>query len=430
MESLFDRLKTFCLEQGFDRTLWIAYSGGLDSHVLLHLTAALRNVCPLRLRAVHIHHGLSPNADAWAAHCLAVSAALNIDFVLKKIHVDAALPQSIEETARDARYAALKTVIDTGDILLTAHQQDDQAETVLLQLLRGAGPKGLAAMPTIKPFGLGVHGRPFLSVMRSELEEYAKLHALQWIDDESNQDVRFTRNFLRQMILPLLKQRWPNVSKTLARSAELCAETQMALDEHIASLLAVVRLEPAILSIPALLALSPSHQRHVLRAWLCDLQLPLPSVVKMRAIQNDFLSAANDRAPLINWHNVELRRYHHQLHVMPCLKPHDAEQVLSWDLAKPLHIPSLGTFFNPGLRLDLSPVTVRFRQGGEWCQLPGRKHRHSLKHLFQTWQVPPWLRNRIPLVYAGDRLVAVMGYFMDEAYLAEIPVVCTNGDLS
>ena len=186
MALLFDRIKTFCLAQGLDKIYWVGYSGGLDSHVLLHLCAELRKQYPLRLKAVHVHHGLSVNASDWVVHCEQVCADLQIEFIQKSIEAKALTGDSPEEVARDLRYAVFAKLLAPQDILLTAHQQDDQAETVLVQLLRGAGPKGLAAMPELKAFAAGFHARPLLSVSRVELKKYAEGNYLTWINDESN----------------------------------------------------------------------------------------------------------------------------------------------------------------------------------------------------------------------------------------------------
>lgn len=427
MESLFDRLKTFCLARGFNNTYWIAFSGGLDSCVLLHLAARLSEQYPLKIHAIHVHHGLSLNADAWRDHCVKRCSDMQIPLIAQSIDLDIASGQSKENLARDGRYAVFSAHMQPNDLLLTAHHQDDQAETVLLQLLRGAGPKGLAAMPIIKPFGAGFHGRPLLNATRAELTAYAIHHGLQWIDDESNRDCGYTRNFLRHEILPILSKRWPSVTTTLARSAEHCAEMQQLVDDMTAVDLQHVRLEKNSLSIPVLLTLSAARQRQVLRAWLTDLQFPVPSTAKLRDIQERFLSAASDRSPHITWRNIELRRYQQSLYAMPCLPSVDHAATWQWDVHQSLMIPGWGVLINPGFRADVSTVTVRFRQGGEWCQLPGRTHRHALKNLLQTWKIPPWLRERIPLIFADGLLIAIPGYYLHEAYSA-IPVM-NNGDV-
>lgn len=424
MEFLFDHLKAFFEKQGIDKTYWIAYSGGLDSHVLLHLCARLHPFYPIRFNAIHINHGLSPNADAWALHCATVCNDLQIHFQQKKLTIDLARGQSLEEVAREYRYAQLADLLTEGDILLTAHQQEDQAETVLLQLFRGSGPKGLAAMPMIKPFAAGFHARPLLGVSREELQQYAKKHQLTWIEDETNADPGFTRNFLRHEIFPILKKRWPSIAKTLARTAENFAEAQHLLETVAKDDLENIKGSSATqISIPSLLRLSKARQRQVLREWMSQLQFPLPSEAKLQQIQKNILHAAEDKLPHIVWGNVEIRRYQEQLYIMKRLPKHNIAQMYDWDMRQSLLLPGVGKLHveltqAKGLRADIKNIQVRFRQGGEWCQLAGRSHRHELKKLLQQWGVPPWERSRIPLLYMDDVLIAVVGYYIDEKYMA------------
>lgn len=424
MASLFNCVKTFCLAQGFNKTYWIGYSGGLDSHVLLHLCAELRKHYPLQFKAIHVHHGLSANAHDWAAHCAKVCADLQIEFIQEAIDAKALTGDSPENVARQRRYAVFAGLLAAQDILLTAHQQDDQAETVLVQLLRGAGPKGLAAMPALKAFAVGLHGRPLLSVSRCELKQYAEENQLIWIDDESNENENFTRNFLRHSVLPVLKQRWPTVTTTLARVAENCAEAQVIVTTMAAQDLAMCRAETSqTLAIKKLALLDKARQHQVLRAWLTELGFSLPSAVKLQHIQRDFLQASQDKSPYISWDQVEIRRYRDTLYAMHCLPQHDARQVFSWDMSQALIIPHLGTLRatlteNAGLRSDIQQVTVRFRQGGERCYFPARSSHQLLKHLLQQWNIPPWQRDRLPLLYVDNTLIAVTGFFLDRNYFA------------
>jgi tRNA(Ile)-lysidine synthase len=289
--------------------------------------------------------------------------------------------------------------------------------------MRGAGPKGLSAMPSIKPFAKGFHGRPLLDVPKAMIESYASEHTLQWIEDESNLNVDFSRNFLRHDILPLLKKRWPSVADTLSRVAEHCSDAQNfidnAMDEHLASVKS-----GAGLSISALLNLPELSQRYVLRRWFSILRFPIPSVVKMQQIQQSLLLAAEDKMPHIMWGHVELRRYQDTLYAMQKLLKHDEQIIYTWDFKQDLLLPNVGKLtahvvMGQGLRCDITSVTVRFRQGGECCRLPGRNFHHDLKKLFQQWGVPPWERARIPLLFAEDKLIAVVGYYIDSEYEAK-----------
>jgi tRNA(Ile)-lysidine synthase len=296
----------FCQQQGLTPTYWISYSGGLDSHVLLHVLAQLQRTIPLKLRVIHVNHNLSKNAQAWVQHCARVCDELNIELTVVVVDAHAGSGESPENKARQARYAAIKAKISAGDILLTAHHQDDQAETLLLQLCRGAGPKGLAAMPARKVFGKGYLGRPLLTCTRASLREYALAHQLHWIEDESNTNQDFARNFMRHEVLPVLQQRWPSVTATLARSAGNCAEAQHLLDEMaVADTAAVLGTEPNTLAVSKLLALSAQRQRQVLRFWLRELGFTVPGIVKLRQIQRDMLLARADRQPMIQWPQIE-----------------------------------------------------------------------------------------------------------------------------
>lgn len=424
MESLFNEVKTFCLTQGSHKNFWIAYSGGLDSHVLLHICARLQKECGLTFKAIHVNHHLSPYAASWVKHCDAVCQSLDIDFISQSIHITLLQGDSLEAVARELRYKVFADYVNPGDILLTAQHQDDQAETVLIQLMRGAGPKGLSAMPKIKPFGIGgTHGRPLLNVSRKAIEIYAREYELQWIEDESNKNIDFSRNFLRHDILPLLKKRWPSIADTLSRVAEHCAETQYLLDESIKQYVNAAKCGKG-LSIAKLLTFSSAIQRQVLRLWFSELHFPIPSVVKMQQIQQSFLQAGQDKSPYISWGHVELRRYQNVLHVMKKIFLHDEKKEYQWDMNQPLLLPNIGVLCSEskkgqGLKKNsIKQLKVRFRRGGEFCQLPGREFHHDLKKLFQQWSVPPWERTRVPLLFLEDKLIAVVGYFINEAFAA------------
>ncbi len=422
MASPVEALETFCLEQGIDKTYWIAYSGGLDSHVLLHLCATLRQQYPLKFKAVHVNHSLSVHAPHWAVHCEKICADLNIELIYKIIDAKAFKGDSPENIARQCRYQLFSELLEPNAILLTAHQQDDQAETVLVQLLRGAGPKGLSAMPLLKSFAAGFHGRPLLDLSRAELKNYAEKYHLKWIQDESNENTNFTRNFLRHTILPLLKNRWPTVTKTLARVAGNCAEAQEII-EHKAEqdLNFCLNRKNQTLSVKKLLLLDTVHQRQTLRTWLAKLGFPMPSAAKLRQIQQDFLHAKQDKSPYMRLGTFEIRRYRDDIYAMQCLPKWDSTQIFTWDLSQLLMIPSLGKLHAvltdiSGLRSDTKNVNIRFRQGGERCYFPERQCHHLLKHLFQEWDVPPWERDRLPLLYVGEELIGVVGFFLNSHY--------------
>ena len=425
MDLLVEAIKKFVITHGLDRVYWIAYSGGLDSHVLLHLFATVRSIYPIKLRAIYINHGISTHAAHWALHCAAVCSDLQIDFTEHSISVTADQKNvfSPEDSLRQLRYQCFAELLAPDDALLTAHHQDDQAETVLLQLFRGAGPKGLAAMPRIKSFAQGLHGRPLLDFTRRDLKTYAKQHHLQWVEDESNACVHYTRNFLRHDVLPILLQRWPAITKTLARTADHCAQTQQIIESIIDHDMTDVQgATSRTLSVEKLLRLPQNKQAHVLRTWLLQFNFPLPSMTKMQQLLHDVLLARDDKMPCVAWRGVEIRRYRDELFCLSTLAAQDAAQSFHWNLSEPLCLMN-GTMLQAtlargqGLHADIQQVSVRFRQGGEKLRLPGRAHHHDLKKLFQGWGVPPWQRNRVPLIYVENQLAAVVGFCVAQDFV-------------
>ena len=394
--------------------LWAAFSGGLDSHVLLH--ALVRVAAGRAVRAIHVDHGLQSESPAWAEHCRAVCRHLGVELVTRRVEAQAEVGESPEAAARRSRYAAFSALLETGDLLLTAHHQDDQAETLLLQLLRGAGPRGLAAMPEVAPLGSGRLVRPLLEATRAELSAYARSERLDWIEDPSNREMRYDRNFLRHEIVPRLRERWPAVNTVLARSARHLAEAAELLET-----LAREDMEracgtwPRTLSVSVLLGLAPARQRNLLRYWLRCRGFGAPDTRRLQRILDDVLVAREDAVPQLAWGGCEVRRYRDDLHAMAILGPVPVAPI-PWDPRRPLDLPDgLGQLealpaTGRGIRADVllrGPVTIRFRQGGERCRpAPGATNR-TLKKLMQEAGVPPWLRARMPLVYAGETLVAV-----------------------
>lgn len=409
--------------------LWVAYSGGLDSHVLLHLLVRAQQRSPqLNLHAVHIDHGLSPHSAAWRVHCQQVCQELGVDCHVEQLDRSKLTGPSLEASARQARYEIFTKLLSNDGTLLTAHHRDDQAETVLLRLLRGAGSQGLAAIPEQRSLGKGELVRPLLTFTRAQLQQYAQEHQLRWIGDDSNSRTDFDRNYLRHEVMPLLQARWPAASTTLARTAEHCRETTTLLQE-----LATQDWQQSqgtvanTLSVTALTSLTPARQRNLLRFWLQQLDLPLPSERQLEQLRSDCLTQREDAAPLMHWSGVEVRRFNGSLYAMSPLAAHDANVILPWlDSSKPLQLPSdLGQLTVAHLEMmgivltNNTNVSVRFRQGGERIELPGRQGSHALKKLFQEWRVAPWLRDRIPLLYVDDKLAAVLGYAVAESFAAK-----------
>jgi tRNA(Ile)-lysidine synthase len=394
---------------------WVAYSGGLDSSVLLHAMATLRRALGAPLQAVHVDHGLHPDAPAWAAHCRRTCEALGLP--LRSLRVDVGPHRArhgLEGGARAARYEALAALLDVGDCLLTAHHRDDQAETVLLQLLRGGGPSGVAGMPFAVQLGPGRLVRPLLDQPRAALRDYAVGCGLTWLEDPANADTGLDRNYLRHEVLPRLRARWPGLGKTLARAARHAAEAVAVVDERAAEDLAAAHgAAPDRLRIDALSALPVPRRRALLRHWCLSLGLPVPDTVRLDEVLGAVLLAGADRSPLVAWGGVELRRYRDELFLGRPLPPFDPGVRLAWDPRQPLDLPAgLGRLrLAAGGVLEVSPASpgleVRFRAPALTCRPVDRAGHRSLKKLCQEAGIPPWLRDRVPLVFRNGRLAAV-----------------------
>ncbi|MDH1509754.1 tRNA lysidine(34) synthetase TilS [Pseudomonas mosselii] len=389
---------------------YVAFSGGLDSTVLLHqLADYTRNHPAPPLRAIHVHHGLQAAADAWPDHCRAVCAALGVE--LDVLPVQVAPGASLEQAARNARYDAFEKRLGLGEVLFTGQHRDDQAETLLFRLLRGAGLRGLSAMPQQRPLGQGSLVRPLLGLSRQQLQTYADMHGLVWVDDPSNSDTAFARNFLRGEIFPILRQRWPQAEANLARSAEHLGEAMGLLDELAASDLAIACdnaplpwLELYSLSLEVLAAMSPARQRNALQFWLSQ-RTRLPDS-RHWAGWNDLRDAAADACPVWRLTDGELHRSHGRIWWLNGVWLAAVSGNYPWlDSGQPLRLPGNGS-----VRLMSAPLGeglhIRYRQGGEIMQLPGRGRR-DLKRLLNELQVPHFVRPRLPLLYRGEQLLAV-----------------------
>ena len=388
----------------------VAFSGGLDSTVLLHLLAGLAQREPLPpLRAIHIQHGLQAAAEAWPAHCQQVCDELGVSLLQREVQV---LPgASLEQAARDARYAAFVEVLGPDEVLLTAQHRDDQAETLLFRLLRGAGARGLAAMPATRKLGGGQLVRPLLAVSRAQLEAYARGHGLRWVEDPSNSDERFSRNFLRRQVLPLLAQRWPQAVASMARSAAHLSEAQDLLDELAQVDLAAIEQESRFAGLPLpslalapLLRLSAARQRNLVRYWLAPLT-PLPDSDHW-AGWDSLATAAVDAAPIWRLAGGELHRADGRLWWLSGVYLQALPSIaLSLPADKPLSLPGNGHVCLRG-PAPSGALQVRYRQGGEQLHLPQRGRR-DLKRLLNEAGVPGFLRSRWPLLYQGEQLLAV-----------------------
>ncbi len=372
----------------------IAYSGGMDSHVLLHILYSLRQQNPkLLLRAVHVHHGLSANADAWVAHCRKVCSELEIEFIVKYVDVPSNKGKhSLEAIARKLRYQEFAKLLHADECVVTAHHADDQAETVLLQMFRGAGVNGLAAMPKLKDHLL----RPLLQFSRAELQQYAEEHKLQWIEDESNENTGFERNFMRHELLPEIRNRWPGIVAVLGRVAENCGEALELLEQVAEQDYELIKGQTKdTLAISKLLELDIARQNNVIRYWLKKLNLPIPRHIKLQHIRTDVLSCRENANPLVHWQGTEVRRYRGELYAMAPLDKFDPDKVI-------MELQNSGALKQYG-----DDIKIKFRVAGERVKVKNRCGHHQLKKLMQEWGVPPWLRDRVPLIFLNDELVAI-----------------------
>lgn len=408
--------------------LCVALSGGMDSVLLLHALASLRQELGLPLQAVHVDHHLQSASSQWAQWCLQAGARLGI--VCSVLDIEVAVEErralGVEAAARGARYAALKRWLQPGDVLLTAHHADDQLETLLLALLRGAGLKGLSAMPACVPFGAGWHARPLLPFTREDLALWAAEQALDWRDDPTNREVHFDRNFLRHEVLPRLRTRWPAAAVAAVRSAAHLGEAQHLLDETIATLFAEAQCGRA-LRVDVLRRQQPAQQRALLRHWLHAQQLRMPSTRVLNTLLRDMLDASADRIPCVRWGEVDVHRHRELLYAEA--SPRASLSTLTWQPAAPLPLPnglgglqwqpatSAAKTANRAIALRCLPevLEVRWRSGGELLQPGPRQPRRELRKLLQEAAVLPWWRERIPLLYASDQLLAVGDLWVDAA---------------
>lgn len=395
----------------------VGYSGGLDSEVLLHL--AWRRYGAARVSAIHVHHGLSPNADHWAHHCAAVCTALGIACRIERVDA-AAGAGGLEARARTARYAVFARLLTAGDLLLLAHHADDQAETLLYRLLRSGVASG---MPATRPLGQGCLVRPLLRFPRAALRAYATSERLRWIEDESNAALHADRNYLRHRVLPALRERWPDAVARLGRAAARSA-TAAELQRELAAM-DLAELDERgerigrSLDLRRLLAL-PAHRRdNLLRHWLPVPHAVEPGTAALASLARDLVGAAADAEPLVAWAGGQWRRYRGRLYLLPAawgMEPAADRGPWRWSPPASLPLPDgavLGVraVTGRGLRAG-APLLVRYRSGGERAQPAGRPASNRLKNILQEGGLEPWLRDRVPLLERDGRLVAVGDLFV------------------
>ncbi len=414
LDSFARRIDAMLARHGRPRRALVAVSGGRDSTVLLHLAARLAPRLGIDVIAVHVNHGLLPQAGEWQAHCERLAADLGVGYRALAVDVEERGAGGLEANARAARYRALAGLVGPADWLLTAHHRDDQAETVLLNLMRGSGAAGVRGAAASRAFAGGWLLRPLLDVPGEEIAAYAAEHGLHWIEDPSNTDTGRDRNYLRRQLLPLLADRWPAATRQLARSATLAAEACELLDELAAQDLAGSG-APERLPIASLAALGEARGRNLVRHACRVLGLPAPPARQLGTIFGELLPARDDAAPRVRWPGAEARRYRGRLYLLAAgaerglppttlLTPERGIELGAQAGRLALAATAGGGIAPPTATRGLA---IRYREGGEALRPAGGDSRRALKKLLQESGIVPWMRPRIPLLYAGDTLVAV-----------------------
>ncbi|UDG79620.1 tRNA lysidine(34) synthetase TilS [Candidatus Steffania adelgidicola] len=446
----------------------LAFSGGLDSTVLLDALATISNSNheknvknALPLRAMHINHGLNGKAEQWVAHCAHECHVRTIPFITENVVLNTR-SQGIEAAARSARYFSLAAALKKDEVLLTAQHQDDQAETLLLALKRGSGPTGLAAMASDTPFGKHRLVRPLLTYSRLELETYARERGLCWIEDDSNTDIRFDRNFLRLQILPLLLDRWPRFSASVTRSARLCAEQERLLDELLSATLNKLTNPDGSLCWLPLTTMSQIKRAALLRRWLASYAVKMPSQQQLTHLWEQVALSRQDAIAKMKLENQQIRRFRDRLYIVPCSPAlHDKNTVFLWpaekdhlilpsglgivrrcqiDIAslakKKLLIASItgnnipqdeinGTRVMPRtiVRAPLpeEEVSIRFGSVQGLVYITTRQRGRKLKKIWQELGIPPWRRSSTALLFYHDHLIAALGVFVTKEGAAREP---------
>ncbi len=404
----------------------VGFSGGLDSTLLLKLLS--QHIDPSRITAVHINHDLSVYADSWQASAEDTCKQLGVNFYTQKVQVKPS-GQGFEAAARNKRYAVFESLIIPNGLLFLAHHADDQAETVLYRLLRGSGPKGLSAMPSCRPIGAGSLIRPFLAWNKSQILACANRLNITWVEDESNQDNAFDRNYLRNKVFPEIAQRWPDYAQSLQQSADLCGQSEQLVEEMAAQDLRHLDLREEragrSIVIEKFMTLSAMRQRNVLRHWSLADQSPLPGGKIIDEILNSVVNARDDSAPKVIWQSLQWTRFQGRLYLLEAqTQTFDQKSQAEWSMQAPLTLADRSVLhchsvIGSGLRANVGPLVIRYRQGGERCKPCGRAHSNSVKKLLQEYAVPPWWRDKIPLLYKDNTLVAVADLWVCDGWNAK-----------
>lgn len=399
----------------------IGLSGGVDSIVLLHLFTQIKNI---KLRAVHIHHGLSPNADAWAAFCQTVCRQWQVPLVIKKVQVQG--KQGLEANARQARYQAVGEIITPAEIFTTAHHLDDQAETFFLSLKRGSGVKGLSAMQAVGAWQHFALFRPLVETPKADLVAYATEQHLHWMEDESNMNTDFDRNFLRQKVLPLLNERWSHFNQMVSRASRHCQEQQQLLEELLRpEFEQYFDREKGTLNIAAFPQFSILKQRQLIRLWLAECGQPMPSRDQLTDILGQMIAAEEDKQPQIKLGEKQIRRYQQRLFIvdiLPKIEPMEyslppvIEKLILADHRLEIsryEDELVCNFSHQSHRLQLpaalshETLTLRFCPPSK-VAVYGKTQREQMKKIYQQHKIPPWQRPKTPTIFWQEQFIGVI----------------------
>lgn len=405
---------------------WIAYSGGMDSSVLLHLFYSNKKTINNEIEVIYINHGLQEEADDWGEFCQQQCKKYNFSFIQIKIHETCPKGKSIEAWAREKRYQLIENLINNEDVLFTGHHQDDQIETFFLQALRGAGPRGLSAMPLIRTKENYLHVRPLLNYPRDRLKNYAIQHNLIWQDDKSNHDNRYDRNYFRNEVTPVINKRWPAYRHTLNRLIENQQESRILLNElALTDMKHAQQGENKCLDLGFINKLNVHRQKNLIFFWLDTQGLQTPGSRHIEKIISDIINSEREKSPCVNWANVEVRRYKNCLYAQKTLSDFNVKAEFIWQPETVLNIfeETLSAELVKGKgiskdKLNKNNLVVKFRKGGEKIKPGSSAYSKTVKQLFQEKSVLPWYRDKIPLIYVNDDLAAIPGFCVDEKYIA------------
>jgi tRNA(Ile)-lysidine synthase len=412
------------------QTWFVAYSGGLDSSVLLKLLVDLRAIDDSipALQVIHVNHGLSANAHQWQKHCIETCEEYDVPLSVFQVDIEADLRLGVEAAARKVRYGVFERQLAKTDVLLMAHHLDDQLETFFLRLFRGAGIDGLTSIPQQRSLGQGQLVRPLLGQSRASLEKLAEYLTVSWVDDESNTDTRFDRNFLRHELIPVIEKRWPAYRQTMSRTLDHLQSSRGLLSavasEKLACCESVVSGQPVLL-FSELVAAGTEQASLTLRSWLKKYRFDAPRSEQIKEFLQQLQHSDTDAQPRLSGHGYELRRYDGGVYLLLPETEFDESLVLPLDVTSPGTSSSVSVLgvgqlsfkakLGKGIKSNWNkPLSISFRRGGERCQPVGRAHSQSLKKLFQEYKVEPWWRDRVPLIYTGGDLMAVGDYWVCE----------------